>query len=131
MNDTAAIAPLTKVSLKIERDVQNTDSESPSPAIDFEFVYGIATEGLSAFELTLSEKVPGDRVKIHIEPSQARPYFEHLLHPLAAAFKTELPSRLNIEITSVSTVTDRELVRALAEKDEGGGCGGGCGCGCG
>lgn len=131
MNNTAAIAPLTKVSLSIDKISKNMNPVTSSQSVHFEFVYGIATEGLTAFELTLSDKVPGDRVNIQIEPSQARPYFEHLLPPLLEAFNSELPSHLNIEVTSVSQVSDRELVRALAEKNEGGGCGGGCECGCG
>lgn len=131
MKDAETIKPLTKVSLKIHAIMEDAALQSAQSDIDFDFVYGIATEGLTAFETTLCEKAPGDQVSIQIAPSQMRSYFEHLLSPLMDAFKAELPSDLNIEIVSVKPVTDRELVRALAEKSEGGGCGGDCGCGCG
>lgn len=131
MNNAATIAPLTKVSLSIDSPAKEPNPLPSSQSVNFEFVYGIATEGLTAFELTLSDKIPGDRIDIQIDPTQARTYFEHLLHPLLEALNNELPSHLNVEVTSVSPVSDRELVRALAEKNEGGGCGGGCECGCG
>lgn len=131
MKDAETVKPLTKVTLKINTIAKDAPLQTAPLEINFDFVYGIATEGLTAFEVTLSDKSPGDRVNIQISPSQAPAYFEHLLSPLAEAFQTELPSHLKVEIASVAPVTDRELVRALADKNEGGGCGGNCGCGCG
>jgi hypothetical protein len=131
MDNSFAVAPLTKVSLSINENTKYTTPSAPSQSIHFEFVYGIAAEGFTAFEQTLSGKVPGDRFSIQIEPSQAQSYFEHLLPALQNAFNTEMPTHLNIEVICVSPVSDRELVRALALKNEGGGCGGGCECGCG
>lgn len=131
MKAADTIKPLTKVSLKINTIQERGSQPATSPMIKFDFVYGIATEGLTAFEVTLSDKAPGDQVTIQIAPTQARAYFEHLLSPLKEAFQTELPSHINVKVASVAPVTDRELVRALAEKNEGGGCGGDCGCGCG
>lgn len=131
MNDAAAIAPLTKVTLRIESPTESANPRTTPPSINFDFVYGIATEGFTAFEKTLYRKKPGDRVSIHIEPSQMHLFFEHLLTPLAEAFKSEIPCDLDISVTSVSQATDRQLVQALARKSAGGGCdcGGGCGCG--
>lgn len=126
MNETT-IAPLTKVGLKLAATPRNGEAK-PSPAASIEFIYGIAAEGMTAFEKDLFGKAPGDHINLHCEPLQMPAYFEHLLCPLQETVKCEPPFDLDIEVTSIAPVTDRELVQALAQRSEGCQCD--CGCGC-
>ncbi len=128
MNDADSIAPLTKVTLALEVNSDNTDSSPPSDPLIFNFVCGLAIEGLTAFEKEMQGMAPGDRTRLQIESQNVNRFFEHLAHPLMALLPVEPPLELSIEVVSVEPVTDRELVKALAEKTEGSG--GDCGCGC-
>jgi hypothetical protein len=100
----------------------------PAGATPFEFIYGIGTEGISAFEQALFGKTVGDTLSLRVEGNSMSTYFERLLCPLIDALGTNPPFTLNVEIRSVSPVSDRELVRALAQITDG--CSGDCGCGC-
>jgi hypothetical protein len=132
MKDGKKIAPLKKVSLKITSCGGSGDNQARPKEIDFDFVYGIATEGFTAFEKALSDKIPGDTIHLHVEPSQMHLYFEYLAGPLMDAIGAEPPFDLDIQVAAVAPVSDRELVRALVKKTESAGCGCSCGgsCGC-
>ena len=132
MKDAVAIAPLTKISLEISKYDEEGNPPIPDSQIDFDFVFGIATEGFTAFEKTLFNKAPGDRIRIRIEPSQMELFFDYLSGPLRTALGADPPYELEVRVSAVKAVSDRELVHALARKAEtsGFGCGGGCGCGC-
>jgi hypothetical protein len=132
MKDTKEIAPLTKVSLIIKRCDGGGENHSRPSEIDFDFVFGIATEGFTTFEKALFNKIPGDRIHLHIEPSQMHLDFDYLAGPLMDAIGAEPPFELDIQVAAVAPVSDRELVRALVKKTETAGCGCSCGgsCGC-
>ena len=129
MQDSITIKPLTKVSLLLGTfwDDQN---EPQSPAnIKFDFIYGIGTEGLTAFEKDIHGMAIGHQIDIRVSPGQMQSYFEHLTPPLIEAVDIRPPFVLRVEIQSLAPATDRELIHALANKNAG--WGGGCDCGCG
>lgn len=126
MQNATAIGPLTNVSLALAASVDAPGHRPPPVNIQFEFVYGIGTEGLSAFEKELHGLLAGARMKIRVETDEMQSYFEHLRCPLLEALKIQPPLDLAIKVLSVRPATDRELVHALANRD-----GGGCDCGCG
>jgi hypothetical protein len=132
MNDTVAIAPLTKVTLHIKTHVEKDTSSKPASPIAFDFVFGLATQGLTDFEKALINKVPGDRLHIHVKPSQAHLFFDYLAGPLTQALGAAPTVEMEVQVAGVSPVSDRELVHALAGKAASAGCGcegdGGCGC---
>ncbi len=76
---------------------------------------------------------PGERTRLHIDAANESSFFEHLKNPLLKAVETAPPFELFIEVMSVEPVSERELIKALAEKTESGvlDCGCGCSCGCG
>ncbi len=133
MNDADSIAPLTKLTLALEVNSDSAETSPPSDTVTFNFVCGLAIEGLTAFEKEIQGMSPGDRTRLQIESHNAIPIFEHLARPLMAELPFDPPLELSIEVVSVEPVTDRELVKALAEKTEssGGDCGCGCSCECG
>jgi hypothetical protein len=95
----------------------------------FNFIYGIGAEGMSAFEQALLGKAAGDVFTLRIEKHALPDFFEHLLCPLMEALSITTPMDLEVRVDAVSPATDREMIRALAEKI--GGCAGDCDCGCG
>ena len=129
MQNSTAIGPLTKVSLTLAACRDDPGDKPPAANIQFEFVYGIGTGGLSAFEKALYGLLAGARMKIRVETKEMQSYFEHLRCPLSEAVKIRPPLNLAIEVLSVRPATDRELVHALANRDSGG-CDCGCGCAC-
>ncbi len=126
MQNATAIGPLTKVSLAFAVSDDVPGDSPPAGDIQFEFVYGIGTEGLSTFEKELHGLLAGARLQIRVETKEMQSYFEHLRCPLLEAVKIQPPLNLAIKVLSVRPATDRELVHALANRDSGG-----CDCGCG
>jgi hypothetical protein len=132
MQNAPSIAPLTKVSVKLKANPSiASEVRLPASEIHFSFIYGIGTEGITAFEKTLHGMAPGDQLTISVPSMQRQNYFEHLLNPLMEAIPIDPPFDLEIGVQSVTPVSDRELVHALARKSEGSGCGCDCECGCG
>jgi len=131
MLNATAISPLTKVSLSLSA-ADDASGHKLTPAdIQFEFIYGIGTEGLSTFEKELHGLLAGARMTIRVETREMESYFEHLRCPLLEAVRIQPPFNLAIEVLSVRPATDRELVQALANKDSSGcDCDCGCDCGC-
>ena len=127
MPDSLAIAPLTKVELNLYLAPEAHENETAASRLDFSFVCGIGTQGLTAFERDLIGKHPGDSISLQVSATRPLDYFEHLLFPLLKAVQTNPPFDLNVIVRGVSRVSDRELVHALAKK----GGDDGCGCGCG
>jgi hypothetical protein len=127
MSDLTAIAPLTKVALKLTVSSEATANGASLSGVDFSFVYGIGTQGLSGFEMDLTGKHTGDGMQLHVDPVKMDDYFEHLGRPLLKALNIEPPFDLDLTIREVSRVSERELITAMAQT---GGDGGGCGCGC-
>jgi hypothetical protein len=103
--------------------------DSPVP---FQFVYGVASDGLCPFESALSDKHEGDKLAISVSFSNLRLYFGYLYHNLPALGAKIMPETLymEIEVASVTDADDREVVQAIGKSLAHGGCGGSCGCGC-
>ena len=122
---SSAVDHLKKISLEVQFDART---------VPFDFIFGIASDGMCPFEYALLHKAVGDRLHLSVPRAEASRTFAHLYRPLCAALS--LPEALGIfslDIT-VSAVTDaepREVVRAMAQVAEADGCGGDCGCGCG
>ncbi len=126
MSDSPTVSPLKKVILKLAVSSDTPAGEALSSQVDFTFVFGIGTQGLSAFEIELMGKHPGDRMQLQVDSAQMDGYFEHLHRPLLEALDTEPPFDLDLTVRDVSPASERELIKALAQKEGDGGCG--CGC---
>ena len=121
---STAIDHLKKVTLELQYD----DRTEP-----FEFIFGIASEGLCPFEYLLLHKVAGDQVQLMIPQMEAPRMFAHLYMPLRMAMALYDPPDtigLAVSVTAVTDAQPREVVRAMAQATEKEGCGGNCGCGC-
>jgi hypothetical protein len=129
MQNATAISPLTKVTLTLTACADDSSTGPPQAKTQFEFVYGIGTGGLSAFEKELHGLFIGDRMTIRATADEMQSYFEHLRCPILEAVKLQPPFDLTIEVQSATPATNRELVHALANIDVNG-CDCDCGCGC-
>ena len=122
---TAAVDHLKKVQLEFRFDTE---------IVPFEFIFGIASDGMCPFEYELLHKAVGDRLRLTIPPGDAGRTFAHLHAPLRmalASLETPDPLQLEVQIVAVTEAGPREVVRAMAQATEKDGCGGDCGCGCG
>jgi len=119
---------LLKVALILEAGPVQEDFKPSREPKKVEFIYGIATCGITPFEKTLYQKSAGDELITTVDLNDADAYFG----PLSPGILNWLPKReelaLKVGVESVSKPDDREIVKALAS---GGGCGGDCDCGCG
>jgi len=95
----------------------------------FDFIFGIGSQGLTPLEYLLFEKSPGQSVETIVKKDEAAGFAGHIDLGIGGLFKEHDRLWLKIAISSVETVTPREVVKAIAQSQES--CGGGCGCGCG
>jgi len=126
------VQSLKKVTLFLQAGSKaDTFSLTPSP-VSFEFIYGIAREGLTAFEVTINNKHPGDITSLTVLATEAQVFFGNLFMPLRQTLSLHLlPEKifLQVEVVSVVDADNREVVKSLADS-LGHGCGGGtCDCG--
>ena len=128
MTNADTVGPMHKITLSLSASGRDPGIAQAASNKPFEFIFGIGTEGMSAFEQALNGKSAGEKLSCRVEYHNMHGYFEHLLCPLMDAVEINPPFDLDIEIRSISAVSDRELVQALAQKT--GGCDGDCGCGC-
>ncbi|MCP4338217.1 MAG: hypothetical protein GY799_04870 [Desulfobulbaceae bacterium] len=131
---TATIKVLKKVTLSLS--AANAGGESgkanlTSAPVNFEFIYGLASDGLCPFESALQDKRAGESLTLTVPTAETHEFFGHLLLPLRQALGLQIMPQtiaLKVEITTVIDAGNREVVQALAKS--GSGCGGSCGCGC-
>ena len=122
---TTAVDHLKKIRLEIQHD------ERTEP---FEFIFGIASDGMCPFEYELLHKAPGEHLHLRIPRAEAAHTFAHLFTPLRKALALfDLPAILDLQLTiaAVMDAAPREVVKAMAQSTEEDSCGGDCGCGCG
>lgn len=130
-----SVTHLKKVTLSFEAGTspENMDLAIHSP--EFQFVFGLAPEGMTPFEYKLLDRTEGDVISLFLEKEALGRFFEHLQPPLQDLFKGRASICLNVKIVAVASAENREVLKALSEMVArgGSGCGGDgdCGCGCG
>jgi hypothetical protein len=130
MNTT--IQPLKKVTLSLMAGIKPEKYHTGSPAA-FEFIYGIASDGLCPFESALYDKHEGDKLVLGVPAADAQEFFGHIFQPLRQLLNLPIMPEtiyLSIEVTAVVNADNREVVQSLAKSLAHGSCGGSCGCGC-
>lgn len=126
------VQQLKKITISLVLGGKSVDDKQSASPVSFDFIYGVASEGLCPFETTLFEKSEGDTLSLAVSAAEASNYFGHLLLPLRQALGLQiLPETINLRVgvTKVRDAENREIVQSLA-KALGGGCGGSCDCGC-
>lgn len=128
---TIAVQPMKKLRLQIS--AASTPGTAPGgDPVAVEFIYGVASDGLSPFERVLSGKNKGDILSLSVAAGGAQGYFGNILGNIQQLLGlTILPPTiyLTVEIEEILDAENREIVQALA-KSLSHGCGGSCDCGC-
>jgi hypothetical protein len=127
-NKTTPIETLKKVALEITAGTGPDIMDLVSVPQTVEFVFGIASGGLTEFEYALAGKQAGDKGSIAFEAHNQSEIFGHILPCEVQSRLTAGKGYVRYRITGVSDTTPAEVVRSMAAAV--GGCGDGCGCGC-
>lgn len=103
---------------------RDLETNGQGPAIQ-EFVFGVGPFGLTPFETLLADKTEGDTIVMDGALLGRAPFCDS---GSCLSFNNIADQRVQVQVQSVGTATNREVVKALAQ---GSGCGSGCDCGCG
>jgi hypothetical protein len=124
---------LQRLTFKIGVNLTEAGGDLSPEAHDFSFIYGIGIDGLSDFEMAIDGLGPDDTFNLEIDQSKLKSYFGWL-YP---TFETCVPESaadgvvdLKLTLIAVTTPEPKEIVTAIAELQNHGGCGSDCGCGC-
>ena len=98
---------------------------------EFEFIFGLAPEGMTPFEYEMVDKSEGEEILLHLKKNALNRFFEHLTPPIWDLFDGRDQLYLKARITAVEAADNREIVKAMADMTAHGGGECGCGCGCG
>ncbi len=129
------IENLKKISLRIKAGDKPGVYNLLAEPVDFNYIHGVASEGLSELERELHQRKIGDEVVVTVARKNAGEVCGYLLKPLRLAFGLKnLPESLYlaINVVAVDEPENREIIMAMAEAlKKQGGCGVTCDCGCG
>lgn len=118
---------LCKITLLVEAGTDSGTMNLTGEPVRFEFVFGVNATGLTPFEYQLAAKVPGDVLRLCVSPQRWGEYFRHISLPGLPPPAIDSEVHLRVTVEQVRTAAGREVVKALAEMAECGGCD--CGCG--
>lgn len=122
---------LKKITLSFQAGT-SPDTMDPAPKCsEYEFIFGIAPEGMTPFEYELVDKAEGEEVFLHLKKDAFYSFFEHLQPPIMDLFDGAEDVYLKVIIVNIATPDNREIVKAMADMAAHGSGACDCGCGCG
>ena len=124
---------LKKLTFNVWSGNSQETADSRCEPLEWSFIYGIATGGLSDFEIAIDELGLDEVFELDLEKSMLHSYFGGIFGPLGARLvmpETGGAITLKFELTNVGTPEPKEIVTAIAALQKQGGCGSDCGCGC-
>ena len=78
-------------------DAMDLTPEDP----EFNFIFGLATEGMTPFEYELVDKREGEEILLHLKKNALNRFFEHLSPPLGDLFEGRDAVYLKARIVAV------------------------------
>ena len=113
---------LAKVTVSVETGASPEQMDSAG-ATTGEFIFGIATDGLTPFEARIFGKAPGEETTFFVKPEDAASFMGHLSGMLPARAAAREAMFVRVKVLKIRRAEDREGVRAMAEMSA---CGDGC-----
>ena len=124
MNKTPdKVENLSKIGLSVQIGSKRDDMDIMPEPLDFEFIFGIGSAGLTPFEFELAGKCAGEEIILHVDSSQIRESFRHIQIPFPSISREHNELFFRFKITNLSRPEYKEIVSAMAVSA-------GCGCGC-
>jgi hypothetical protein len=121
---------LKKITLALESGTSEDKMNLTSKPVEYEFVFGTGSEGITPFEYELANRSVGDEISLHVRKSEIPSFFEHLAPGINERVESSDSFYLKVKIANISAADNREIVKALAGNlTHGDDCGCGCGCG--
>ncbi len=109
-----------------------TGKAVPDPEYpEFEFIFGLAPEGMTPFEYELLDKTEGESVLLHLKKGTFEQFFEHVNPPIMDLFDGRDEVHIRAEIVSIDDAGNKEVIKGMSQMASyrEGDCGCGCGCG--
>ena len=126
-----AVENLKRVKITVQAGSSPETMDIVPEPVNFEFIFGLGTSGLTPFEFSLANKHRDDEVILHINLRDIPETFAHIDLPILQDLPEKDSIYLKTIIADIQPAAGRELIKAMAEM---GGCGGGdgnsCGCCC-
>ncbi len=120
------VETLTKVTVTCKAGTSPGGDDLIPGGARFDFIYGLATEGLTPFEFKLGGKAEGASVDFTVSAGDLCKTFQHLAIPGLNQPGPNEDVYFTFYIEGVATADSREVVKAMAELTA---CGGGsCDC---
>jgi hypothetical protein len=113
---------LAKVTVSIETGASPEQMDSAG-ARTGEFIFGIATDGLTPFEARIFGKAPGEEATFSVKPEDSASFMGHLSDMLPAGAAAGEAMFVRVKVLKIRRAEDREVVRTMAEMTA---CGDGC-----
>lgn len=119
---------LNKIHIELESGSSPGNMGLTPEPVAYRFIYGVASEGITAFEKQLFAKPVGYETTIHIREQTVREALGHLRQPLLDLLPAAPSFFMQVRITGVEPADNREVIQAIAAGASSQGCD--CGCGC-
>jgi hypothetical protein len=124
------VGNLKKITLKYSAGTKNDLDDLVPEFSTIEFIFGVASEGLTPFEYEIVDKNEGDTVALSLSADRFGETFQHLQLPDLQIPNGQDHLYLKAKIVKVVQAENREIIKAMAEINACGGCRI-CSCGCG
>lgn len=114
---------LKKVSISLEAGTSPDRMDITGSPRNEDFIFGIATDGLTPFEAELYGKTPGQEVHIALKSGEVPAFMGHLCRLVPEIPGKDRPVFFQVKVSTIRPAQNREVVRAMAELSA---CGEGC-----
>ena len=125
------VETLKKITLSFQAGTSSDTMDLAPKYPEYEFIFGIAPEGMTPFEYELVDKSEGEEVLLHLKKDSFYRFFEHQQPPIMDLFDGAEDVYLKVKIVNIAAPENREIVKAMADMAAQGNGVCDCGCGCG
>jgi FKBP-type peptidyl-prolyl cis-trans isomerase 2 len=122
---------LKKITLSFQAGTSPEKMDLTPKYTEFQFIFGLAPEGMTPLEYELVEKVEGDDFLLHLKKKDLNRFFAHNNPPIWNLFAGLNEIYMKVKVLEISDADNRKIVKAMADMTAHGGGGCDCGCGCG
>lgn len=110
----AKVENLKKITVSVIAGTQPDAADlSPQP-FEFDFIFGLGTEGLTPFERELADKSEGDEISLYLKPETIPNTFEHICFPINRLSRLPASFFLRARVVKAIPAENKDVVKGLA-----------------